>query len=274
MSERQRAAEELGQLFARYRGEMYGKARQLLDQALIPQSLADSDDIVSAAFTVALRRAHELENPRAYVYQVMRNEVKQLERTRSAREAIAAARAIDPWHWDNPLIVPDFSDRAADRVTVVAALRDLPVQQRTAVFVVDGLDFTRQETADLMEVHPGTVARHVSRGRIALLATLIAVVGMVLRLGGGGGHDTALACVGPDLWRPRRDEDEDLCPGTVAYEVWRLSAALERAVHVATVVVTVVVVLVVGWRHWNALTGRDYAQAPCMVIGTSRLRRC
>ncbi|MCZ4604432.1 hypothetical protein O3S80_11865 [Streptomyces sp. Lzd4kr] len=42
---------------------MYGKARQLLDRALIPQSLADSDDIVSAAFAAALRRADELENP-------------------------------------------------------------------------------------------------------------------------------------------------------------------------------------------------------------------
>ncbi|MEU8990457.1 sigma factor [Streptomyces sp. NPDC048558] len=86
---------------------MYGKARQLLDQALIPQSLADSDDIVSAAFTAALRRAHELENPRAYVYQVMRNEARQLQRRRSSREALAAARVIDPWHWDNPPVLPD-----------------------------------------------------------------------------------------------------------------------------------------------------------------------
>ncbi|MGW4759770.1 RNA polymerase sigma factor [Streptomyces chartreusis] len=252
MSEPQGAAEELGRVFAQYRGEMYGKARQLLDQALMPKSLADSDDIVSAAFAAALRRADQLENPGAYVYQVMRNEVKHLERRRSSHEAIAAARANDPWHWDNPSVLPDFSDRTADRVVVIAALTKLPVQQRTAVLAADGLDFTRQETADLMEVHPGTVARHVSRARIALLATLIAVAGLVLRLAGGGGHDAALASVGPEMWRSRGAEDEDPRPGTEAYEAWRLNVALERAVLIATAVVTVGVVLVaLGWRHWT-----------------------
>ncbi|GHE92722.1 RNA polymerase sigma factor [Streptomyces fumanus] len=252
MSEPEEAAEELGRVFAQYRGEMYGKARQLLDQALIPQSLADSDDLVSAAFTAALRKAEPLENPRAYVYQVMRNEVKHLERRRSSQDAIAAARAIDPWHWDNPPVLPDFSDRAADHVTVVAALTKLPVRQRTAVYAVDALGYTREETAEVMEVHPGTVARHVSRARIALLATLIAVVGMVLRLAGGGGHDVALASVGPELWGPRRSGDKDPDPDTEEYEVWRLGAALERAVHIATAVVAAVVILVaLAWRHWR-----------------------
>lgn len=240
MSEPQGVAEELGRIFAQYRGEMYGKARQLLDQALIPQSLADSDDIVSAAFAAALRRADELENPGAYVYQVMHNEVKQLERRRSLREAIAAGRAIDPWRWDNPPQLADFSDRTADCLTVVAALRELPVQQRTTVFAVDGMELSREETADLMEVHPGTVARHVSRARIALLATLIAVVGLLLRLAGGGGHDTALAFVGPEMWSPRRSGEKDPRPGTEDDELWRLSAALERAVLVA-----------LAWRHWT-----------------------
>ncbi len=44
------------------------------------------------------------------------------------------------------------------------ALSRLPERQRVAVLLCEGFGWTRQEVADLMEVNPSTVQRHVDRG--------------------------------------------------------------------------------------------------------------
>jgi RNA polymerase sigma factor (sigma-70 family) len=218
---------------------MYGYARKRLDEEVIPQSMADPDDIVSTAFIAAWAKEPKPENPRAYMYEVMRNEVKQLVRRR-CQSALAAARAIDRWHWDNPPALPDFSDLVADRLAVDDAVVELPHQQRAAAVVVDGLDYPRQEAAEMLGVRPGTVAQHVSRARKALRVSLIAmgfVVGWVLLvvLAGGEGHRVAQACV----WGWRQDKDKDPLPAPLDYLLQRIENALGKVFGAALMVFSV-----------------------------------
>jgi DNA-directed RNA polymerase specialized sigma24 family protein len=54
------------------------------------------------------------------------------------------------------------------------ALRDLSEQQRVAVFLVHGCDWTHAEVAEVLEIAPSTVSTHVQRG-LARLRELMEV---------------------------------------------------------------------------------------------------
>ena len=63
--------------------------------------------------------------------------------------------------------------RVSDRVN--DALSALPVEQREAVWLVDGQGFAFGEAAEVLGIAPGTVASRVARGRVALRSSLAAV---------------------------------------------------------------------------------------------------
>ncbi|WP_160311022.1 sigma-70 family RNA polymerase sigma factor [Streptomyces sp. 150FB] len=246
MSEPEATAEVLGTVFAEYYEEMAGKARKLLTLALVPPSVADADDLVNMAFAAALPKANELENPRAYVYGVIHREVEQLARSLSMHTAIEAARAVSPVRWDPPT-QPDFSGPATDRIAVQGALADLPKQQRAAVVAVDGLGYTRQETAKRMGVHPGTVAQHVTRARVALLAALATavtvLVALLLTAVGGAGHEASLAC---SAWAKRRNKDTKR-PNIRSYKRNLVRAGKELLVLLVSALVCLAMMEAWGW---------------------------
>lgn len=61
---------------------------------------------------------------------------------------------------------------AADRLTIADALKELPLDQRAAVWLVDGEGHTFAQAAEILDERPGTVASRVSRGRSTLRTLL------------------------------------------------------------------------------------------------------
>ncbi len=179
------AAETLGALYRNHHGEMEGLARRLLDAERIPESVLSAEDVVQAAFTKALRTAEQIREPRAYLFTVIRNDVRAASQQNRRRAVLATTPAQQTRPTD--VHVADFSDLVANRMAVHKALYDLPPQQRTAVWATKALEYTQAETAEAMQKKPGTVARHVVRAVAALRAHLVAlaVVGiMVLSVAG------------------------------------------------------------------------------------------
>lgn len=209
MSEPYLEAEALGRLFEKYRAEMTGKTRNLLRTAGIPPSWADADDIVSTAFVTVLATTTKKDNPRAYLYAVIRNEVKRVERRLILQNSIQADRTIDEYNSDSPPVEPDFSGLLADCLTVRGAVNALPAPQATAVWDFYGLGYTRQEVADERDMHPGTVAQNVWRARIMLQTVLMGVLAIAVLIIAivGGAHD-GVAIAG-NVWLGRRPKDEE-----------------------------------------------------------------
>jgi len=116
----------------------------------------DGPDLVSAVITRVLgkRRLSDLENPRMYLFKAIGNEAKSHKR-RSARHQVVRLNAPDA-------VLPVDMDIALD------AVMDLPVQQRSATYLVYWLEFTPTEAAEAMGCRPGTVRRylHLARSRL------------------------------------------------------------------------------------------------------------
>ena len=66
----------------------------------------------------------------------------------------------------------DPSVGAADRLSIEEALSTLTVEQRAAVWLVDGEGHTFAQAAEILDISPGTAASRVSRARAALRETL------------------------------------------------------------------------------------------------------
>ncbi|MFJ4804633.1 RNA polymerase sigma factor [Streptomyces murinus] len=177
----------LAAVYADHRAEMTGLARRLLAEERVPESVLGAEDVVQSAFTKALRTPENIREPRAYLYAVIRNDVRVAGRQVCARmEAFASGAEHERAHGE--MHVADFSDLIANRMAVYKALDRLPPQQRTAVWATKALDYTQAETAEFMGKAPGTIATHVLRAVAAIRATLVAVLtaiatGLVLAVG-------------------------------------------------------------------------------------------
>lgn len=116
----------------------------------------DGPDLVSAVITRVLgrHRLSDLENPRMYLFKAIGNEAKS-HRRRSVRRQVVRLHVPDA-------VAPVDMDTALD------AVMDLPVQQRSATYLVYWLGFTPTEAAEAMGCRPGTVRRylHLARARL------------------------------------------------------------------------------------------------------------
>ncbi|WP_160310948.1 RNA polymerase sigma factor [Streptomyces sp. 150FB] len=206
------AIEALGSLYREHIGEMQGLARRLLAEEQLPESTLSAEDVVHTAFAKVLRAPEQIRDLRAYLYAVIRSDVRTASRQNRRRTILAAVPACEAQSAD--VRVADFSDLVANRVTVYRALSDLPTQQRTAVWATKALGYTHAETAEAMKKRPGTVATHVVRAVAALqicLATLL-VVGFV-----------ALSLAGSRLLKrvqPPADSPQDPLPQAPSASTW------------------------------------------------------
>ncbi|MCU1396640.1 MAG: putative polymerase subfamily sigma factor [Ilumatobacteraceae bacterium] len=131
-------------------------AAELLRFATMLVGPADAGDIVSEAMLRSERFvvAGTVDQPRAYLFRAVANQASDLRRTRTRRWARDLA-AIGPTHADAPDTFIDVR-RAVARLSVV---------QRAVVYLAYWGDMTEREIADLLDVAPGTVHRHLEAAR-------------------------------------------------------------------------------------------------------------
>ncbi|MFJ6062765.1 RNA polymerase sigma factor [Streptomyces tendae] len=167
-------AADLAALYEGHHREMEGFARRLLADERLPESTLSAEDVVQTAFTKALNAPTGIRDPRAYLYVVIRNDVRAASRQVRRQTTVTSMGA-----WlDQPteVHVADFSNLVANRLTVHRALGNLPPQQRTAVWATKALEYTQAEAAEIMQKRPGTIATHVMRAVAALRVHLTALV--------------------------------------------------------------------------------------------------
>ncbi|MCP9207187.1 RNA polymerase sigma factor [Streptomyces sp. NEAU-Y11] len=183
----QDAVSALDTVYRDHHAEMTGLARRLLAEEGVPDSVVGAEDVVQTAFAKVLRAPESVREPRAYLYAVIRNDVRAAGRDNRVQGKSAAAGGAQG-QVSREVHVADFSGLVANRMAVYKALHDLPPQQRTAVWATKAMDYTQAETAEFMGKRPGTIATHVLRAVVALRANLVAflvAIATVLVLGGG-----------------------------------------------------------------------------------------
>ncbi|ONI78401.1 hypothetical protein BWI15_00540 [Kribbella sp. ALI-6-A] len=131
-------------------------------------NLGEAEDAVQEAFVRAVekpRRFAQVDNPEAWLrtvaLNVVRRRFRRLTRYRGLLRTAAASTPADA--------VPGLSP---DHVTLVAALRQLPLEQREAITLHHIVDLPVREVALQLGVPEGTVKARLARGR-ARLAPLV-----------------------------------------------------------------------------------------------------
>lgn len=141
-------------------------------------SAVDADDLVQAACERALARAHQFQEGTrfdSWMFRITQTIWIDQLRARDIRKEGAEDEAV---HVGTDETVRRAEARLALQ-EVVAAMAELPVEQRVALLLVtvDGLSY--KEAAEIAEVPVGTIMSRLARGRTALEAKLR--VGGVLR---------------------------------------------------------------------------------------------
>ena len=143
--------------YGRLVGQLYG----------VCGDLQEAEDVVSDAFVRAVshRRTFErLDNPEAWLRTVALN----IARSRFRRKQLGQ-RLLGRTAFDDLQRAPGLSD---ERMTLVAALRRLPHQQRETLALHYLADLPVADVAEALGVPLGTVKARLSRGRAALAALL------------------------------------------------------------------------------------------------------
>jgi RNA polymerase sigma-70 factor (ECF subfamily) len=153
-----------GELVARHRDRLWAVALRTLGDR------EDAADAVQDALLSAYRGAAGFRGGAAvttWLHRIVVNACIDLVRRRSARPATSLP--------DDVADITTGRDTVGDRETslaVLAALKTLPIEQSTALVLVDVEGFSVAEAADILEVASGTVKSRCARGR-ARLAPLL-----------------------------------------------------------------------------------------------------
>ncbi|MEV1082008.1 RNA polymerase sigma factor [Streptomyces sp. NPDC050211] len=255
-------ADSLARVFVEYRGEFTGKARRLLADAGVPESVADADDIVSSAFATALRDPGAVRKPRPYLHKLIRTEVVHLATRLGEHNRLDEKRAADPLCCPASEVA-DFSALVDNRDAVYRATQVLSAPQRTAVWATHGLGYTRAEAAVLIDRHPGTVARHCTRALVLLRAAIAPVIVGVL---------TSLSfAVGSALQRTTPADDPRSIPALPSVQWWPGREALP-AVLLALYVASWLIVIVRG-RSRQRVPARLRQPQPMAPLGPLAARK-
>ena len=150
----------------------YQKLVRLAALMLSGCGTAEAEDAVQDAFVSAARHYNDLQDPDnflAYVRQAVTNKVKSLGRRAAVRRRVLPR--LLPGELFNG--TPEPTRDVDERNVVIAALLRLPERQRTAIVWKYYGDLSEAEIASVMQVSPGTVKSHTSRGMANLRVYLI-----------------------------------------------------------------------------------------------------
>lgn len=130
---------------------------------------ADADDISQEAFTrtwQVLDRYDGRSSLRTFICGVA------FQYWRRARRAGARRQAREDAYAGLADSETPADPRRGQRLALRRAMEDLPEDQRAALALCLGQDFTHQEAADVLNLPLGTVKSHINRGRARLQAAL------------------------------------------------------------------------------------------------------
>lgn len=131
---------------------------------------ADADDLAQEAFARTwhvLNRFDGTSSLRTFICGVAFQYWRRAHRAQSRREVRETAYAdLSDTQTSEP------PERAAQRLALRKAMQELPEDQRAALALCLGQEFTHAEAAEILDLPLGTVKSHVSRGRTRLRAAL------------------------------------------------------------------------------------------------------
>jgi RNA polymerase sigma-70 factor (ECF subfamily) len=126
---------------------------------------AEAEDLAQAAMVRALERWESVSaaaSPAAYVYRIAFN----ANRSRLRRLAVALRRRPHPAEPRDP------AEAAVERADTMRALRSLSTADREAVLLVEWLQMSYDEAAEVLGIAPSSVRGRIHRGRNALRTLL------------------------------------------------------------------------------------------------------
>ena len=152
-------------LVERHRQRVYNLCLRLLGDA------DDAADAAQDAFVSVLTKLDSFRGEAAFttwLHRIAVNACYDLTRRRRRQPMLRLAGDGDATDEDTGPPVADPADELAGTRDVVAALRVIPEEFRTAVVLADLQDLPYEEIAKVLDVPIGTVKSRVHRGRIAL----------------------------------------------------------------------------------------------------------
>lgn len=126
-----------------------------------------AEDLTQDAFLAAHSEWHRIslyEEPAAWVRRVVANKAVSVVRRR-----VSEAKALARWWSMDRVEAPDF---LASDPGFWTAVRALPRRQAQVIALFYLEDLSVDDVADILDVAPGTVKRHLHRGRATLARTL------------------------------------------------------------------------------------------------------
>ncbi len=158
-----------------YLGQLYPAALQMTRNA------SDAEDLVQETITKAYTAFYQFTpgtNLRAWLHRILANTFINSYRKKKREPAIAPSQDRDDWQSGPDALVPvapsaeaEALDRLGDS-EVLRALRDLPADFRTAIYLADIEGYPYREVAQIMGTPIGTVMSRLHRGREKLRAKL------------------------------------------------------------------------------------------------------
>lgn len=155
---------------------------QLYPAALqLTRNASDAEDLVQETITKAYTAFHQFTpgtNLRAWLHRILANTFINTYRKRKREPAIASGQESDDWQAGSEAFAQtarsaeaEALDRLADS-EVLRALRDLPEDFRTAIYLADIEGYPYREVARIMGTPIGTVMSRLHRGRERLRSKL------------------------------------------------------------------------------------------------------
>ena len=143
----------------------------------------DAEDLVQETYTKAYANFHQFRegtNARAWLLRILTNTFINSYRRRQREPVRVSTTGIEDWEftqgWAGGGTAPrSAEDMALDRLpdpAIIRALRELPRDFRTAVYLADVEGFSYREVADIMHSPVGTVMSRLHRARAQLRSML------------------------------------------------------------------------------------------------------
>ena len=140
----------------------------------------DAEDLVQETYTKAYASFHQFRegtNARAWLLRILTNTFINTYRRRQREPLRVSTAGLEDWQLAQDRQSPPRSaeEVALDRLpdsAIIRALKELPHDFRTAVYLADVEGFTYREVAEIMHCPVGTVMSRLHRGRSQLRGML------------------------------------------------------------------------------------------------------